>query len=228
MIPLYAYILVGSVIVPLLFSIFQIDFIKHWKNFTISTLLVAIVFLIWDAIFTQQGVWGFNEDYVLGVYFLNMPIEEWLFFIVIPFCSLFTHFAIFYAFPNLSLSKKFTSYLTGMLIVLSLLLVAFNFKKAYTAVDFSFLALVLILGAIYKIELLQQFYISFLVVLMPFIIVNGILTGALTQAPIVWYDDLENLGIRFITIPVEDFGYAFSMLFANLFIFDSLNKKALH
>jgi lycopene cyclase domain-containing protein len=55
--------------------------------------------------------------------------------------------------------------------------------------------------------------------------VNGILTGWITDSPIVWYNDLENLGIRLTTIPVEDIGYAFSMLFGNLMIFEFLKPK---
>jgi lycopene cyclase domain-containing protein len=103
-------------------------------------------------------------------------------------------------------------------------LIVTNLSKAYTAVNFAFLAVIIVLGTMYKLKLLQQFYISFLIILIPFIIVNGILTGAVTETPIVWYNDLENLGIRFYTIPVEDFGYAFSMLFGNALIFETLNK----
>jgi lycopene cyclase domain-containing protein len=103
----------------------------------------------------------------------------------------------------------------------------FNVSKAYTAVNFSILTVVLLLGLFYSIQLLQQFYISFLIILIPFFIVNGILTGALTEYPIVWYDNLENLGIRLYTIPVEDIGYCFSLLFGNLMIFEYLKKKTI-
>jgi lycopene cyclase domain-containing protein len=57
--------------------------------------------------------------------------------------------------------------------------------------------------------------------------VNGILTGLITEIPVVWYDNAENIGTRLITIPVEDVGYAFTMLFGNLMIFDVLNRKQL-
>jgi lycopene cyclase domain-containing protein len=154
-----------------------------------------------------------------------MPIEEWLLFYIIAFCSLFAHFALFYAYPNLKLSPKITRYISIFLIGLSLTLIVAYYPKAYTTVNFSFLLVVITLGIIFKIELLQQFYISFLIILIPFFIVNGILTGLITDIPVVWYDNAENIGVRFITIPLEDIGYAFTMLFGNLMIFDSLNKK---
>ena len=225
MMPLYFIILLGSAVVPILFSIFGIDFIKNWKNFAISTSIMAVIFLIWDAFFTAHGIWGFTDEYCLGLYFLKMPIEEWLFFYVIPFCSLFAHFALFYACPNLKLSKKATLAISIILIGIASILIFTNFSKAYTLVNFSFLLLTIVLGIIYKIKLLQQFYISFLLILIPFFIVNGLLTGLITDIPVVWYDNAENLGIRLFTIPVEDIGYAFTMLFGNLMIFDSLNRK---
>jgi lycopene cyclase domain-containing protein len=225
MMPIYFYVLLVSIIVPLWFTIFKIDFIKNWKNFGISTTLIAVVFIIWDVIFTNVEIWGFNDKYCLGIYFLKIPLEEWLFFLIIPFCSLFTHFAFFYAFPNLRLNRKTTLYVSVLLIALSTILIVTNLSKAYTVVNFSFLLIVLLFGIIYNLKLLQQFYMSFLIILIPFFIVNGILTGAITDTPIVWYNHLENLGIRLHTIPVEDIGYAFSMLFGNLMIFERLNKQ---
>ena len=138
---------------------------------------------------------------------------------------MFTHFALFYAFPNLRLNRKTTLYISVLFVVLSAVLIIANLSRAYTVVNFSFLLIVLVFGIIYNLKLLQQFYISFLIILIPFFIVNGILTGAITDTPIVWYNDLENLEIRLNTIPIEDIGYAFSMLFGNLMIFKSLNKQ---
>jgi lycopene cyclase domain-containing protein len=63
--------------------------------------------------------------------------------------------------------------------------------------------------------------------LIPFFIVNGILTGSFIEVPIVSYNNSENLGIRLFTIPIEDIGYAFSMLFGNLMIFETLKKRFL-
>lgn len=222
--PLYLYLLLGSLIIPLLFSFFAIDFIRYRKHFAISTTIVAIIFLIWDVLFTSLGIWGFNDSYCLGLNILHLPIEEILFFFVIPFCSLFTHFALLYAYPNLSLNKKATYYLSIFLIIIATIIIASNLSRAYTVVSFSFFIGVLIIGLRYHLKLLQQFSISFFVILIPFFIVNGILTGALTDTPIVWYNNLENLGIRIYTIPIEDVGYAFSMLFGNLLIFERLNK----
>ena len=225
MIPLYLYVLIASVSVPLLFTVFYMDFIKRWSHFLISTSIVAVVFLIWDALFTMAGIWGFNEDYCLDLSILMMPIEEWLFFFVIPFCSLFTHFALKHSAPNFFLGENITRKIAYLLIAGTCLLLCTHFSKAYTAVDALFLIITLTLGVVFYLKLLQRFFLSFLIILIPFFIVNGILTGWITDSPIVWYNDLENLGIRLTTIPVEDIGYAFSMLFGNLMIFEFLKPK---
>ncbi len=55
--------------------------------------------------------------------------------------------------------------------------------------------------------------------LIPFFIVNGVLTGSGIENEVVWYNDAENIGIRLFTIPLEDSAYAFSMLLFNLVLF---------
>lgn len=225
MIGLYLYLLLGSLLVPLLYSIFVLDIIKYWKQFSLSTIIIAIVFLIWDYFFTKAGIWGFNDNYCLGIKIFKMPIEEWLFFLIIPFCSLFIHYAFVHLFPTFQLRKKLAIYITIALIATSIIFVLMNFSKSYTVVSFTVLTFVLSLGLIYHKILLQKFYFTFLIILIPFFIINGILTGFLTTSPVVWYNDLENLGFRIYTIPIEDIGYCFSLLFGNLIIFENLKKK---
>lgn len=223
--PLYLYLLIGSVIVPGLFSIFFIDVIKRWKHFLISTSIMALIFLVWDAFFTHWGVWGFNPDYLLGFTIFKMPIEEWFFFFIIPFCSLFIHYAVRYGFPNLKLPRRINLIVTLTVIGFSLIIVVTHFDKLYTTVSFIMLALMLLIGTISGLNYLRTFYISFFLILIPFFIVNGVLTGTGIDEPIVWYDNAENLGIRLVTIPVEDIAYAFTMLFGNLLIFETLNNR---
>jgi lycopene cyclase domain-containing protein len=76
-------------------------------------------------------------------------------------------------------------------------------------------------GYLFGKEILKRFYIAFVIILIPFFIVNGILTGSFIAEPVVWYNNSENLGIRLFTIPIEDIGYAFNMLFWVVF----LNEK---
>ena len=219
---LYFLLMIGSLSVPLLFTIFKLDLIKNWKQFFLSTSIIALVFIVWDVIFTKNGVWGFNPTYYLGITIFHLPIEEWMFFFIIPFCSLFIHFVFEYLWPKLVTPKPITIAVSVVLLIITgWLFLSYN-DHAYTAVNYALAFVTLAIGLTCALPLLQRFYITFILILIPFFIVNGILTGAATPDPVVWYNNGENLGIRMITIPVEDIGYAFTMLFGNLMIFEKL------
>jgi lycopene cyclase domain-containing protein len=55
-----------------------------------SILIVCAFFWPWDVVATARGHWHFNEEYVLGIGFLGLPLEEWLFFPVVGFVAIFT------------------------------------------------------------------------------------------------------------------------------------------
>jgi lycopene cyclase domain-containing protein len=63
--------------------------------------------------------------------------------------------------------------------------------------------------------------------MLPFLMVNGVLTGSLIDAPIVWYNDAENLGIRIFTIPVEDVFYGMGLVLLNILLTETFLPKAL-
>ena len=215
---LYLVLNILSISIPLIYSFNKkMRFIQHWKAVLTSLTIVALFFLIWDAIFTKLGVWGFNPNYHLPFLILGMPVEEWLFFFCIPYASVFIHYALQYFKPNWLLPRKFTEIITIGFVLLLLYVMVTNYSKLYTIVNYFVLMGVLIYSYYYKgIRHLRRFYIAFLIILIPFFLINGVLTGTGINKPVVWYNNYENLGIRIGTIPVEDIGYAFSMLFANV------------
>ncbi|CAM1346086.1 lycopene cyclase domain-containing protein [Tenacibaculum crassostreae] len=225
---LYLILNLGSLSIPLLYSVFEkkFHFIQYFKIAFISIVSVAIPFLIWDAIYTAKGVWGFNPDYYLGLKIFKMPIEEWLFFFCIPYACLFTHEVLKYLFPKFKLSKSATVIVSFLVMLLITVLLIFNFGKWYTTVNFIVFLLLLAYAVKYHLNTLQEYYPSFLVILIPFLIVNGILTGSLIENPVVWYNNAENLGFRIFTIPFEDIFYAFTMLFSVQLIFNYLKQKS--
>lgn len=188
-------------------------------------MLTMGVFIPWDVIFTINGVWGFNSDYFLGFEILSLPLEEWLFFICIPFACVFTHYALILYFPNLKLNKVATKAISISLVLILFILALANYDKWYTLVNFSMA--IPLTGLVYKYnpQLLQYFLLTFLVMLIPFFIVNGVLTGSWIDNQVVWYNNAENLGIRIGTIPVEDSIYAYSMILMNLYFFEYLCSR---
>ncbi|MFV9550542.1 lycopene cyclase domain-containing protein [Algibacter sp. PT7-4] len=223
---LYLLLNLGSLIIPFIFSFHpKIKFYKLWKPLFVSLLISMLIFIPWDIIFTKKGFWGFNDSYFLGNKLFYLPIEEWLFFICIPYACVFTHYALLLYFPSLKLTNKVTKTISYIFSFLFILISIYNYSKWYTFINFSLASILLIVVANNSTKLLSNYYLTFIVMLIPFFIVNGILTGSFIKNEVVWYNNLENLNIRIFTIPIEDAVYAFSLILINLFIIDVLKSR---
>jgi lycopene cyclase domain-containing protein len=172
-----------------------------------------------------MGIWGFNPDYVTGWYVFNLPIEEILFFVCIPYACVFTYYCVLLFFNKLQPSAQTTNYITYLLIALAFLLFSVNFNKWYTATTSVFILGLLIYLHIKKVDFLGNFFVSYILIITPFLLSNGILTGSFTQEPVVWYNDNENIGIRAFTIPVEDFFYGMLLLLLNVSLFEVAKSR---
>ena len=65
--------------------------LRRWKRALLSILPISAIFLAWDAYAIAQGHWFFDRDQMLGIIGpFNIPLEEYLFFIIIPFAAIFT------------------------------------------------------------------------------------------------------------------------------------------
>ena len=64
-----------------------------------------------------------------------------------------------------------------------------------------------------------------MILLIPFFIVNGILTGSFIAEEVVWYNNSENLNIRIFTVPIEDIVYAFSLILSNLILIKTFENE---
>ncbi|WP_226389559.1 lycopene cyclase domain-containing protein [Penaeicola halotolerans] len=203
----------------------RLQYASKWKFLFPGVFLTAAFFVVWDHIFTVNGVWGFNERYILGTYILSLPIEEWMFFFFVPFSCVFIHEALAYfvkADPFKSFAKPFTWILAIALFILSYIYQ----DQAYTFWNFLFGGLFLIIYMlIFKGRDISRFYLTYLVHLIPFILVNSVLTGSFIEEPVVWYNNEENLSIRLFTIPIEDSIYSMLLLFMNLTFYEFLKSK---
>ncbi|QIE60649.1 lycopene cyclase domain-containing protein [Rasiella rasia] len=223
---LYLWLNLGSFIIPFLFSFHpRLQFYKKWKGFFIGVVVMMAIFIPWDIVFTTNGFWGFNDAYITGYKFLNLPIEEWLFFICIPYACIFTHYSLLTLYPNFKFSKKVVNIVYVVLLSVLIVTLWYHYDKWYTFINFLY-ALV-ILGIVYNRnrQLLQPFFATYLVILIPFFIVNGVLTGSGTESPVVWYNNSENLGIRLLTIPIEDVIYNLGMLLTVLACTEYFSNK---
>ena len=222
---LYIILLLSSLSVPLVLSFDKkLQLYKQWKYIIPSILIIAAFYILADIYMTKTGVWGFDSRYHLNILIANLPLEEWLFFLFIPYACVFLHECMVLYFPGLKLNLKWSRIIIVFLILMAVVVLVFYFDRTYTVYIFSLVIIALSLAFVDSTNQISSFFVSFLLILIPFIIVNAILTGSFIDHQVVWYNDQENTGIRILTIPVEDVGYAFSMVLFNLLLISNLKK----
>lgn len=226
---MYTYLLVNilSIIIPLAVSFERkwLHFAGKWRYIIPSLAIPAAFFILWDILYTHLGVWGFNPRYLTGIEIINLPLEEWLFFICIPYACLFTYDALKYLTKKDYFSPA-VPFISPLLIFVFLLVAVFNIEKIYTSLTFALTGIFILLHQyVFRSAYLGRFYFMFLIILFPFLIVNGILTGSFIEEQVVWYDNTQNLSIRIFTIPVEDSVYALLLLLGNVTIFEYLQGR---
>lgn len=220
----YFLILACSFAGPLLLSFDKkVAFYKNWKYLFPAMLLPAAIYIAWDIYFTAKGVWSFNEQYITGIKLFNLPLEEVLFFFIVPYCCVFIYACIRAYFPTLKNRSTGDFILKALAFILLLTGLVF-YNKYYTSWTFIltaiFIATLYLSGNYFKSFDATSFLVAFLVVLVPFLVVNGLLTAI----PVVLYNNAENLGIRIYSIPFEDSFYGMLLMLMNIAIYEKIKN----
>jgi len=83
-----AFVIVGSIWLE---AVLRTRVLVRPRRLTLTIIPVLAPFLLWDAYAISQGHWWFDESRILGLYLPgDIPVDELLFFIVIPFASVLT------------------------------------------------------------------------------------------------------------------------------------------
>jgi lycopene cyclase domain-containing protein len=200
----------------------RIQYATKWYALFPAIAFSGLVFIIWDHWFTVIGVWEFNPRFITGIYFFELPIEEWLFFLTVPFACIFIYEVLNY-FIKKDVLGKIAKPLTFILIPAFLIIGIMNLEKWYTSVNFLVATLTLSIHFIlFQDKYLGRFYLAYFVSMIPFFLVNGILTGSFIEEPVVIYNNAENLDIRLFTIPIEDTVYSMTLLLMTLTVFERI------
>ncbi len=220
----YAYFLILAFTLSYpLFKSFEdkIQFYKKWNSLFPAIIISAILFIAWDVWFTKMGVWSFNLEYVSSLFILGLPIEEWLFFFITPFACVFIH-EVLNHFVKKDVLAKSVKYINTILALTLITVAIINYNRIYTFFDFMLLGIFLFIHQyLLKSTYLSRFYLTWLVCIIPFLLVNGFITGL----PIVIYNNLYNLNIRIYCIPLEDMFYGMLNILLVITIYEYLKQK---
>ena len=224
----FTYLLINffTIIICFVFSYHpKIKFYKYFIPFIISSFFVAVPFILWDIYFTETGVWWFNYDYVIGLKIGGLPIEEILFFFCIPFSCVYTYYCLT-KFFDLTWANAFNNIIVFLTVIVCIVVALLYPDRIYTLVTAIVTTVTMLyLHFINQKEWIGQASLIYLVLMLGFFPVNGILTGTGLENPIVNYNPEEFLGIRMLTIPIEDAVYGYSMFMWNIFFFKFWKSK---
>lgn len=221
----YLFIMLASLAGPLALSFDRkVAFYRQWKSLVLGMLPPALFYILWDMWFTDKSVWWFTDAYITGIKLYNLPIEEVMFFFIVPYCCVFIYQCVRIYFPRLQ-SNNMSRMIFLMMGIVLLITAIIHHDKAYTFFTFLFNAIFIACVFIFKNQFRNfnttAFLIAYLIILIPFLIVNGLLTSI----PVVNYDNAENLAFRIYTIPFEDIFYGMLLIMMNVICFEFFSNK---
>lgn len=221
----YTYLLINlcTVFFPVVLSFDKrVQFHKSWKFIWPGMAITGLVFLFWDVLFTLKGVWSFNPNYIISVTFFGLPLEEMLFFLTVPFACIFIYACLNY-YIKWQMPVKVAKAISILLLLGSVAALLFYHNKLYTQITFSLqLVLLVVMQFVFKAKWLSRYYIAYVVALLPFYIVNGMLTSI----PVVLYNNDQNMAFRIGTIPFEDHFYLMALLLMNIGFFEYFKQRS--
>ena len=187
------------IIFPLLLSFkWKFKYYKFYKPLFASITVVGLVYIIWDAIVTFRGDWWFNEEYLIGLKLAGLPIEEILFFIVVPYSCIFIYenFVYFIKDKEIFYNKYFYYLISILFVILGLIF----YYQDYTILSMLSCALFFFIANQFYPNILKSRLYWFYIILsfVAFLIFNYILTSTI----IVFYNPEAIWGIRITTIPL--------------------------
>jgi len=67
----------------------RVNVLRRWRRLALTIAIVVVAFGTWDALAIRAGHWSFDPHQITGVRLPgHVPIEEVLFFVVVPLCTI--------------------------------------------------------------------------------------------------------------------------------------------
>lgn len=86
--------MVGCLVITAPLEVFGRGVYRQARRAAAAVIPVALVFIAWDLLAIVGDVWSYNPDFVTGLGIGVVPVEELMFFLVIPLCGLLTYSAV--------------------------------------------------------------------------------------------------------------------------------------
>lgn len=196
--------------------------LKKLNKAAVPALITGIVFSAIAIIFNIFGIWGFNSEFLVGIYYRGVPLEFFLFCFSFSFMAISVYQYLNIRFPKNSL-QQFSLTLSNLVLGLCIAFSFFGYGHWYTMVVFVLLfILLLFIEYVNKIRFMYRFYRAYVLCLLPFYICFGIMS----KLPILFYEKKQTLGVNIIDIPLESHFYVLTMLLLGVYLLEYFGKRA--
>lgn len=221
----YTYLLIdlALLLLPvLLFSIRRLNFTDHSKFIVLAALISVFSFSIPTEFMTQLKVIVFNPPYLSGMTLWQLPVEELLLLFILPLSGLAVYLFLNDRFPDNS-HEKYSLAFSNIMLGVCIAMLYFGHQKLYTLFTFSILfVFILYIEYVNNIRFMYRFYRAFLVTLLPFYMVYGVLANL----PVIQYNSAETLNFNQFNIPFETPFYFMGMLLLSVYLFEFFKLRS--
>jgi lycopene cyclase domain-containing protein len=92
----YVAILAGCTAVSVILDVvLRLRVYARWRRLVAAVIPVAVVFTGWDLFAVSRHEWSFTRRWISGLQLASrLPIEEFVFFVVVPICAVATYEAV--------------------------------------------------------------------------------------------------------------------------------------
>lgn len=219
----YLLLLLVYLVIPVVLSAQKkVRFVFQLRYLLPAIVFSGAVFVMWNMRFVEIGIWSFNSDYLTGIEFLKVPIEEWLSLLIIPLSSVYIYEWLKIRLESFEHANEFVI-VSLVLFVIAGLLAYFFRQNIFTFFTF-FLTAIYLGYTVFRNRFKKhytKFYLTFAIVLVPFIIVSA----AINAMPVIIYNADHIIGFGILGVPIEKLGYLFLLLLINVTIYEYLSAR---
>lgn len=201
---------------PFIVSFFRPGYLPRFVPYLFAAICVSIPFLIWDH-FVTGYFWTFNPDYTTGITIGNLPVEEVMFFLTVPYSCLF----IWEIITRKMKPKKaqFADFAPFFFLALFPIGIWFYWQGLeYTGSIYIVFSLTVVVDGLAKTRFYQKntsyFFMSLIIGL------TFIFNWYLTARPVVLYNEEVKTNGMVLSIPMEDFIYGLSLIILAAIVYD--------
>ncbi len=187
-----------------------------------SILVSCIIFLLWDIKFTEVGIWNYNPELTVGLSHKGLPVEQWLFYLLVPFSAMVVYEYVKRRYATLNLNNIFTA--VSLVLVVAFAIIAYQYRvRFYTFFTFLFTTIYLVY-TIFRKQFkphLTALFLTYLLMLIPY----ALFSFLLTSTAVIAYHQEQVLNVWLGMMPVENLVFLFLLLLINLTVFEYLSER---